>query len=74
MEQRFRQYFDALPCYLTVQDREFRLIDANETYRKDFGDWLFGCDVCQDVCPWNRKPSRQRRGSSSPFSSPMTRA
>ena len=39
MEHRFRQYFDALPCYLTVQDEEFRLIDANERFRRDFGDW-----------------------------------
>lgn len=25
-----------------------------ESYEGKFDNWMFGCDVCQDVCPWNR--------------------
>ena len=36
---RYAQYFEAMPGYLTVQDREFRIIDANERFRRHFGNW-----------------------------------
>ncbi len=39
MGKPYQQYFNALPCYLTVQDRDFRIIDANDRFRGDFGDW-----------------------------------
>ena len=36
--------------YFTIE-----LKDAIPTAYKDkLDDWMFGCDVCQDVCPWNR--------------------
>ena len=42
---------DARRCisYLTIEHRG----DFTEPAQKMVGDWLFGCDVCQDVCPWN---------------------
>jgi len=38
MDARERQYFDAMPCYLTVQNRDFRIVDANRRFREDFGE------------------------------------
>jgi epoxyqueuosine reductase len=33
-----------------------------ETFREPLGDMVYGCDICQDVCPWNRGVEKRRSG------------
>jgi PAS domain S-box-containing protein len=38
MENLYRRYFDNMPCYLSVQDKDFRIVEANSRFRDAFGD------------------------------------
>src|SRR5205809_1081767 len=38
-------------------------------YRQELGAQVYGCDICQDVCPWNRGIEKRRAGSSAPAGS-----
>lgn len=43
--------------YFTIELKE----QIPQTMRGKFENWIFGCDICQDVCPWNRfsKPHQE---------------
>jgi len=40
--------------YFTIELKEALPVDISSK----FGNWLFGCDICQEVCPWNRFAQR----------------
>ena len=37
-----------------------------EEYRAELGAFVYGCDICQDVCPWNRGVEKRRAGTPAP--------
>lgn len=37
--------------YLTIEHRS----EIDPTLGEQFENWIYGCDICQDVCPWNQK-------------------
>jgi epoxyqueuosine reductase len=64
-------FFIGIVSYLTIEHRG----DIPGELCDGLGEWLFGCDVCQDVCPWNRKaepardPALRPSGSFGPLES-----
>ncbi|MEN9332420.1 MAG: hypothetical protein RLZZ94_1510 [Bacteroidota bacterium] len=44
--------------YFTIELKE----QIPASYKGKFDNWAFGCDTCQDVCPWNRfsKPTKEK--------------
>ncbi len=41
--------------YLTIENKN----GIPEEFKGKFENWLFGCDICQDVCPWNIKFAKE---------------
>jgi epoxyqueuosine reductase len=44
--------------YFTIELKDLLIPDS---MKNKFDNWMFGCDICQDVCPWNRfsKPTHE---------------
>ena len=57
--------------YFTIELKE----NIPTEFKGQFDNWMFGCDVCQDVCPWNRfsKPHNEPLFNSHPELLEMTK-
>lgn len=83
-----RKCIDACPTEAIVSER---IIDGSkcisyatielkneipESFKGKMEDWIFGCDICQDVCPWNRfaKPHQQEKFKPNNLLAPIQKA
>ncbi|NOZ84725.1 MAG: PAS domain-containing protein [Deltaproteobacteria bacterium] len=46
--ERFRLLFEEVPCYISVQDRDLKIVQANSAFKRDFGDYI-GAAYCYEV-------------------------
>ena len=67
-------FMDGSKCisYLTIELREEKLPPQ---YKDKMDGWMFGCDICQQVCPWNRfaKPHNEPQFTPNPQLLNMTK-
>ena len=54
MELPYERLFETMPCYLTVQDHDYRIVEANARFREDFGE--FEGRYCYQL--YKRRPER----------------
>jgi len=52
----FQQLFDEVPCYISIQDKNFRLTGANRRFKEDFGDTIGS--ICYEIYKHRNQPCR----------------
>jgi PAS domain S-box-containing protein len=53
-QKQLYQFFDAVPCYISIQDRDLKLINVNKRFREDFG--MGGGSYCYEVYKHRDEP------------------